>query len=184
MAQWWITCLPMQETRVQSLDREDPLEKEMATHCSMLAWEIQRTEEPGRLQSMGSQKSWTWLRDWNTTRKYEESNRYLVNSDCSTCNTGWNRIFMDIMEWSQIFSFLKETVKMKMTLHFLKFYKCLWKAFLLEHRPHPPLPLPGRVSSFDVFGSSWLSWLSSVAPGVRSYIIPPSGFLSLMINYF
>ena len=42
----------MQETRVQSLGREDPLEKEMATHSSILAWRIPRTEEPGGLQSM------------------------------------------------------------------------------------------------------------------------------------
>ena len=46
----------MQETRVQSLGWEDPLEKEMATHSSILAWRIPWTEEPGRLQSMGSQK--------------------------------------------------------------------------------------------------------------------------------
>ena len=44
----------MQETWVQSLGREDPLEKEMATHSSNLAWKIPWTEEPGRLQSMGS----------------------------------------------------------------------------------------------------------------------------------
>ena len=43
----------MQETQVQSLGQEDPLEKEMATHSSILAWEIPWTEEPGRLQSMG-----------------------------------------------------------------------------------------------------------------------------------
>ena len=45
----------MLETRVQSLDWEDPLEKEMATHSSTLTWKIPRTEEPGRLQSMWSQ---------------------------------------------------------------------------------------------------------------------------------
>ena len=45
----------MQETRVQSLGREDPLEKEMATHSSILAWRTPWTEEPGRLQSTGSQ---------------------------------------------------------------------------------------------------------------------------------
>ena len=45
--------LAMQETRVQSLGQEDPLEKEVATHSSILAWEIPQTEEPGRLQSMG-----------------------------------------------------------------------------------------------------------------------------------
>ena len=44
------------ETRVQSLRREDPLEKEMATHSSILAWRIPWTEEPGRLQSTGSQR--------------------------------------------------------------------------------------------------------------------------------
>ena len=47
----------MQETLVRSLGQEDPLEKEMATHSSILAWRIPWTEEPGRLQSMGSQES-------------------------------------------------------------------------------------------------------------------------------
>ena len=46
----------MQEMRVQSLGREDPLEEEMATHSSILARRISRTEEPGKLQSMGSQR--------------------------------------------------------------------------------------------------------------------------------
>ena len=45
----------MQETQVQSLDWDDPLEKEMATHSSILAWESPRTEEPGGLQFMGLQ---------------------------------------------------------------------------------------------------------------------------------
>ena len=46
----------MQETWIQSLGWEDSLEKEMAIHSSILAWEIPRTEEPGGLQSMGSQR--------------------------------------------------------------------------------------------------------------------------------
>ena len=46
----------MQETQVKSLGWEDPLEKEMATHSSTLAWKIPWTEEHGRLQSMGSQR--------------------------------------------------------------------------------------------------------------------------------
>ena len=50
-----VKSLPaMQETRVLSLGQEDPLEKEMATHSSILAWRSPWTEEPGRLQSMGS----------------------------------------------------------------------------------------------------------------------------------
>ena len=47
---------PMRETWVLSLGREDPLEKEMATHSNILAWRIPWTGEPGRLQSMGSQR--------------------------------------------------------------------------------------------------------------------------------
>ena len=50
-----------QETWVWSLGWEDPMEKEMATHSSILAWEIPWTEEPGRLQSLGSGKSQIWL---------------------------------------------------------------------------------------------------------------------------
>ena len=46
----------MQEMGVQFLGRDDPLEKEMATHSNILAWEISRGEDPGRLQSMGSQR--------------------------------------------------------------------------------------------------------------------------------
>ena len=46
----------MQETQVQSLGQEDSLEKEMTTHFSILAWKIAWTEEPGRQQSMGSQR--------------------------------------------------------------------------------------------------------------------------------
>ena len=46
----------LQETWVQSLGQEDPLEKEMATHSGILAWKIPWTEEPGKLQSMGSQR--------------------------------------------------------------------------------------------------------------------------------
>ena len=53
-----VKCLPiMQETRVQSLSREDLLEKEMATHSSILAWKIPWTEEPARLQPMGSERA-------------------------------------------------------------------------------------------------------------------------------
>ena len=51
----------MLETWVQFLGQEDPLEKGMATHTSILAWRIPWTEEPGGLQPMGLQKSWTRL---------------------------------------------------------------------------------------------------------------------------
>ena len=56
MAQRQRIFLPMQEMRVQSQGQEDPLEKEMATHSSILAWEIPGTGEPGGLPSMGSHR--------------------------------------------------------------------------------------------------------------------------------
>ena len=57
----------MWETQVWSLGREDPLEKEMATHSSTLAWKILWTEEPGRLPSMGSQRV---RHDWVTSLNF------------------------------------------------------------------------------------------------------------------
>ena len=52
-----VKCQPaVQETQVRSLGWEDPMEKEIATHSSILAWKSPWTEEPGRLQSMGSQR--------------------------------------------------------------------------------------------------------------------------------
>ena len=75
MAQRVKHLLVMQETQVQSLGPEDPLEKEMAIQASILAWRIPRTEEPNGLQSMGSQRvghngvtcthclAWRWVGD-------------------------------------------------------------------------------------------------------------------------
>ena len=55
VAQWQSIHLPMQEMQVQSLGQEDPLEKEMATCSSILAWKIPRTEQPSGLQPMGKE---------------------------------------------------------------------------------------------------------------------------------
>ena len=63
----------MWETRVQSLGQEDPLEKEMATHSSTLAWKIPWTEEPGRLQSMGLQRVRQGLSDFNSLHLHSHS---------------------------------------------------------------------------------------------------------------
>ena len=60
-------CLPMLESLAQSLGQEDPLEEEMATHASILAWRIPWTEEPGRLQSRVLQRSDTTERPSTST---------------------------------------------------------------------------------------------------------------------
>ena len=56
MAQMVKNLPAMQELQVRSLGQKDPLEKGMAIHCGILAWKVSWTEEPGRLQSMGSQR--------------------------------------------------------------------------------------------------------------------------------
>ena len=69
----------MQETRVWSLGREDPLEKEVAIHSSILAWRISWTEEPGWLQSMGSQRvGHEWATNTHTWTRYHAKQIFLV----------------------------------------------------------------------------------------------------------
>ena len=60
----------MQELQVWSLGQKNPPEKEMATHSSILAWVMTWTEKPGGLQSVGSQKSQTWLSNYTTTMSF------------------------------------------------------------------------------------------------------------------
>ena len=59
----------MQEMWVQSLGQEDTVEKEMATYSNILTWEIPWTEEPGGLQPIESQMSWTRFSDWNNKKQ-------------------------------------------------------------------------------------------------------------------
>ena len=59
------------------LGQEDLLGKKTATHSSILAWEIPWTKGPGELQSLGSQKTQTWLRDKTTTQNYMDTNRNM-----------------------------------------------------------------------------------------------------------
>ena len=74
----------MQETWVQSLGREDPLEKEMATHSNILVWEIPWTEEPGAIQPVGSKSrhnletnTFTFLSNWRALSQKVEILKYL-----------------------------------------------------------------------------------------------------------
>ena len=75
----------MQETWIWSLGQEDPLEKEMATHSSILAWKIPWREEPGRLQSMGSKKSDTT----EHTQCYKELLKHLPGTLDGEQLKGW-----------------------------------------------------------------------------------------------
>ena len=73
-------CLPMQETWVQSLGQEDPLEKEMATHSSILAWRIPWTDEPGGLQFMGLERVRC---NWAHVHTYGKEARYYTDKSMS-----------------------------------------------------------------------------------------------------
>ena len=83
--------MPVQKTQVRSLGQEDPLEKEMTTHSSILAWEIPRTEEPGGLLCVGLQMSWTRLSDFHFTLLQGYYKRiFLEKSD------GWTYL---VVQW-------------------------------------------------------------------------------------
>ena len=72
----------VQETQVRSLGQEDPLEKETATHSSILAWRIPWTEEPGELQFMGSQRvRHNWVTNTTTTKYWRAD---TGNKSCIT----------------------------------------------------------------------------------------------------
>ena len=78
----------MKETWVRSLGRKDPLEKEMANHSSILAWRILWMEEPGRLQSMGSQRAgYDWATDGETVETVSDfiflGPKITADGDCS-----------------------------------------------------------------------------------------------------
>ena len=110
----------MQETRVQSLGWEDPLEKEMAPHSSVLAWKIPWTEEPGRLQFRGSQ-SWTRLSNFTFTFTfYHEAYRILIPNQGSNlcCLQHKLRVLTTEQPGKSHDSFLHKTPQ------FLKLFKC------------------------------------------------------------
>ena len=103
----------MRETWVRSLGRDDPLEKEMATHSSILAWKIPWTEEPGRLQSMGLQRV---RHDWAT-----ELNINIYQWNTVDAKVTWRRQFdfcsmTDVKRAWELFSPIPRVV----------FLFCLW----------------------------------------------------------
>ena len=95
--------LPMHETQVRSLGQEDPLDKEIATHSTSLAWKIPWMEEPGRLQSMGSQRVRYNLVTEHAMPLFKNLFIYLSihtinlvslqNHDTMGFICGWNRFF-------------------------------------------------------------------------------------------
>ena len=91
----------VQEMRVRSLGREDPLEKEKTTHSSILAWEIPWIEDPGRLQSMGSQIGMT---QWLNSNKDEYTGWCWILGRCLKLifmwrKPAWSASFRHLSRW-------------------------------------------------------------------------------------
>ena len=84
--------------QVQSLDQEDPLEKEMATHSSTLAWRVRWREEPGGLQSTGSQKELDMTKRLNNNKMSRNPKFYVKSLDLGLLRTNSN--FSKIL-WGQ-----------------------------------------------------------------------------------
>ena len=102
-----LKCLPaMRETWVRSMGQEVPLEKEMATHSSILAWRIPRTEEPGRLQFMGLQSQ---TRLSNFTFIHREGNGNPLQYSCleNTMDGGawWATVHGVAKSWTRLSNF-------------------------------------------------------------------------------
>ena len=88
----------MQETWIWPLGQEYLLEKEMATHPNILAWENPWTEEPGGLQSVGSQRSWTWLSNW-TTATFRKSKLLIPKKKKQTQTMRYHYTILGWLKW-------------------------------------------------------------------------------------
>ena len=121
----------MRETRVRSLGREDPLEKEMAVHSSILAWRIPWTEKPSRLQSTGSQRV---RHNWATSPSpypisvltlsspslKHHAHFFMGNTPCQVCRVRVAAAFDNISQWSW---FLDLFVDLYVCLYIYRLFK-------------------------------------------------------------
>ena len=131
----------MQETRVQSLGREDPLEREMATHSGTLAWRFPWREEPGRLQSMGSQ---TVGHNWATSLSLSFTLGYSIKLAKKFHNILWKNlknIFGQPNTWKIMSSVNRDSVPSPFQNECLLFFSVLnWDGesgllcFVPDHR--------------------------------------------------
>ena len=111
---------PMQETQVWSLGQEDPLEKEMAIHFSILAWEIPWTEEPGGLQSTGLQ----WVgHDWSDLAQHRV---YWIKSSSETDLSKWCKEERMVVGTQEVLIKMGRTVQIKMVDHDICTKRACW----------------------------------------------------------
>ena len=143
----------MQEAHVRSLGWEDPLEKEMATHSSTLAWKIPWTKEPGRLQSMGSQRvRHNWATSLHfTTKKLRAKTRPLMAMPNSWVYTmkydSWFRINHGQQNIGLVLSFLPWIASVALITFWVRFILFRMALGTWRYDFCPPLP-PHTMHSF------------------------------------
>ena len=156
--QWKRICLPTQEIWVWSPGQKEPLEKETATHFNILAWEIPWTEEPDGLQSMGSQKSRTWLSDYNNKDIYFWLSYWLLP------------LYLETAEYLPWWKTLCLTVISCYSHAFL-----LRQATCMSDRPWvPSLPPPSIQSPLTRSGMSLSQPLCSLSMDRKHQLLPNS----------
>ena len=166
----------MRENWVQSLDWEDPLEKEMATHASILAWKIPWTEEPGRLQSMGSQRV---RHDWTTSLSFflsciGEGNGNPFQCSCLENTRNGGAWWATIYRVAQSRTWLKRLSSSRLVITCLPRCKCLLISWLQS--PSAVILEPRKMKFVTV---------STVSPSICHEVIGPNAmilvFLMLLI---
>ena len=130
----------MQESRVQSLSQEDPLEEEMAPHSSTLAWELPWMEEPGGLQSMGSPGVVTTARLACTEHAYSPSRDQAHTLSCRLFRPQENRLAIPRRALTGLSLLLLPT--RFSTLMQKKIFKSTYSGKSSSHRKPPPTSLP------------------------------------------
>ena len=144
----------MQETRVWSLGWEDPLEKEMATHSSILAWRIPWTEEPGGLQSMGSQRVG---HNWATSLTHS-----LTSRQPASIPTSWEILRQSGEEKVKVAQSCPTLCDpMDYTVHGVLQARILWGAFPFSRGSSQPRD---RTHVSRIVGGFFTSWATREAP--------------------
>ena len=177
----------MQETKVWSLYQEDPLEKKTATHCSVLPWRIPWTEEPGRLQSMGSHLV---RHDWVTNTFFHFLNQLLGFPFMS------QRDESSFCRWENLVSFGKWLIQNNRGSEWKSLFKSLfstiWNSILLKCynsinfiNNTMPLHMAFHVWYYNVnFSQHWK--MISVSKKLSVFIRPPDVLrcLLLLLSHF
>ena len=133
----------MRETRVRPLGGEDPLEKKIATHSSTLAWKIPWMEEPGRLQSVRSQRV---RHDWATSLSHSKELKLPANNKHKIISKATEQSWKHIVQ-SQTFSWLQLSLIFE-----LQFHERLWtKTTYLSHFQFPDQWEPCEIINVDCY---------------------------------